>query len=107
MAILSQQAYARHRGVVLSAVQKAIQSHRIPTLPDARIDADVADAEWKRNTTVYTPAVTRRTDTEEEDGAVFGLSQYTQAGALREHSQAGWPRPNTRSASGSWFPRTR
>ena len=51
MAILSQRAYARHRGMRLSAVQKAIRSGRISTLPDGQIDSDMADEEWGQNTT--------------------------------------------------------
>ncbi len=72
----------------MSAVQKAIQSDRISTLADGRVDSDVADAEWQRNTTAHVPAVTRRTDPEEDDGGVFGASQYTKARAVREHYQA-------------------
>ena len=41
MAIMSLRCYAAHRGVVLSAVQKAIKSGRIATLPDGRIDPDM------------------------------------------------------------------
>ncbi len=88
MAIMSLRQYARHRGVVLSAVQKAIQSDRISTLADGQIDSEIADAEWQRNTTAHAPAVTRRTDQEEDDGGVFGASQYTKARAVREHYQA-------------------
>ena len=50
MPVLSLRAYAKHRGVVMSAVQKAIQSGRIATTPDGKIDSDIADAEWKANT---------------------------------------------------------
>ena len=49
MALVSQRAYARHRGVSLAAVQKAIRSRRI-RLVDGRIDVDRADREWARNT---------------------------------------------------------
>jgi hypothetical protein len=85
MAIMSLRQYARHRGVALSAVQKAIQSNRIPTLADGRIEPDVADAEWERNTTPYAPAVTRRTNEEEDDAGGLGVNQYTKARAVREH----------------------
>jgi len=50
MPVLSLRAYAKHRGVVMSAVQKAIQSGRITTTPDGKIDSDRADAEWKAKT---------------------------------------------------------
>ena len=89
MAILSQRAYARHRGVNLSAVQKAIQSGRISTLEDGRIDSDVADEEWQRNTMARPPAMPQRRRPEEDDEqGGFGPSQYTKARAVREHYEA-------------------
>ena len=92
MAILSQRAYARHRGVNLSAVQKAIRKGRISTLPDGRIDSDVADREWAANTRVSQPVMPppRRAqqDLDDDQGAGFGVSQYTKARAVREHYQA-------------------
>lgn len=52
--LLSLRAYARHRAVNLSAVQKAIASGRISTVSDgkgrARIDPAVADIQWAQNT---------------------------------------------------------
>lgn len=50
MAALSLRAYAKHRGVTLKAVQKAIESGRIHPNADGKIDTDRADAEWARNT---------------------------------------------------------
>src|SRR6266852_5587299 len=47
---MSLRAYARHRGVSLRAVQKAIKSGRIAAREDGRLDADVADVNWARNT---------------------------------------------------------
>jgi hypothetical protein len=88
MAIMSLRQYAKHRGVALSAVQKAIKSQRIATLPDGRIDSDAADAGWKRNTRTYVSAVTRRPEPEEDEVSPFGASQYTKARAVREHYQA-------------------
>jgi len=87
MAILSQRAYARHRGVALSAVQKAIDTGRISTQPDGRIDSDQADVEWEQNTMRHAPPVTARSQ-EEDDASLFGASQYTKARAVREHYQA-------------------
>ena len=84
MAIMSQRAYARHRGVALFAVQKAIKSGRISTTAKGQIDSDVADEEWARNTREYAPAVTQS----DEDGGAFGASQYSKARAVREHYQA-------------------
>lgn len=52
--LLSLRAYARHRNVRLSAVQKAIANNRISTVPDekgrAKIDPAVADIQWAQNT---------------------------------------------------------
>jgi hypothetical protein len=52
--LLSLRAYARKRGVNLSAVQKAIQTKRISVTTDAagrkKIDPAVADIQWAQNT---------------------------------------------------------
>ena len=80
MAAMSLRAYARHRGVSLPAVQKAIASGRITTLPDGQIDPVVADQDWKENT--------RYSAAHDDDGETFGASQYTKARAVREHYQA-------------------
>jgi hypothetical protein len=53
MAQMGFREYARHRGVALRAVQKAIEAGRIKTvLVDgrAKIDSDQADREWAQNT---------------------------------------------------------
>jgi hypothetical protein len=50
MALMSQRQYAAHRGVARYSVQRAIAEGRISTAPDGRIDSDLADAEWERNT---------------------------------------------------------
>jgi len=47
---LSLRAYAKHRGVSLKAVQKAITSGRIAKRADGLIDPEVADLNWARNT---------------------------------------------------------
>lgn len=49
MELLSLRAYARHRGVSLTAVQKARDSGRI-SLIDGKIDPQVADIQWAKNT---------------------------------------------------------
>jgi len=87
MAILSQRAYARHRGVALSAVQKAIETGRISTQPDGRIDSEQADVAWEQNTTRHAPPITKRGQ-DEDDVSIFGASQYTKARAVREYYQA-------------------
>lgn len=50
MALLSLRAYARHRGVSLAAVQKAIKSGRITPTPEGLIDSDRADVDWSSKT---------------------------------------------------------
>jgi len=87
MAILSQRAYARHRGVALSAVQKAIETKRISTQPDGRIDSEQADVDWEQNTSRHAPPITKRGQ-DEDDVSIFGASQYTKARAVREYYQA-------------------
>ena len=47
---VSLRAYARARGCSLTAVQKAIASKRITTLPDGTIDPERANQEWSKNT---------------------------------------------------------
>ena len=47
---VSIRAYARLRGVAMSAVQKAIASKRITPNPDGTIDPERANQEWDRNT---------------------------------------------------------
>ena len=47
--LISLRAYARHRGVALSAVQTAVKYQRI-TLTDGKVDVERADADWEANT---------------------------------------------------------
>ena len=58
---MSLRAYARHRGVALSAVQKAIATGRIHPEPDGRIDPIKADAQWDRHTRTAQPTPPRAT----------------------------------------------
>ena|SRR5450830_1621038 len=51
-AVVSLRAYARHRNVALSAVQKAIRTGRIQTNAAGKIDIAAADAAWAANTDV-------------------------------------------------------
>src|SRR5579864_2617541 len=87
MAILSLRAYSRHRGVALSAVQKAIKTRRISVLPDGKIDSDQADSQWARNTEQHARPVAQRGQ-EDDDTSGFGGNQYAKARAVREHYQA-------------------
>lgn len=56
MPLLSLRGYARHRGVSLTAVQKAIRTRRIETV-DGRIDPEIADLQWEQRTRPYSKAV--------------------------------------------------
>lgn len=47
--LLSLSAYARHRGCDEAAVRKAVKANRI-SLIDGKIDPDVADIQWAKNT---------------------------------------------------------
>lgn len=58
---MSLRAYARHRGVALSAVQKAIASGRIHPEPDGSIDPIKADAQWDRHTRTAQPTTPKVT----------------------------------------------
>jgi hypothetical protein len=49
--LITQAAYAKHRGVSEAAVSKAIKAGRI-SLIDGKIDAGVADMQWARNSRV-------------------------------------------------------
>ena len=49
---ISLRAYARHRGVALSAVQKAIRYGRISKTPGGKINPVTADREWECNTDI-------------------------------------------------------
>jgi hypothetical protein len=49
VSLVSMRAYARHRGVSLSAVQKAIRSGRVK-LVNGGIDVALADVDWAQNT---------------------------------------------------------
>jgi len=76
MALVSQRAYARHRGVSLAAVQKAIKLGRIRTTADGKIDVEQADRDWERNTNYGGPVAAG-------DAIVSGPS-YAQSRAVRE-----------------------
>ena len=92
MALLSLRAYARHRGVSLAAVQKAIRSGRITPNADGRIDSERADAEWEaktrpgqRRTQSAPPAVREPIETASAGGpAGAGGLDYFRARAIRE-----------------------
>jgi pyruvate/2-oxoglutarate dehydrogenase complex dihydrolipoamide acyltransferase (E2) component len=86
MALLSLRAYAKHRGVSLAAVQKAIHSGRITANADGLIDSDRADAEWAAKTRPgqrrARPAPPAMREQAEAPGA--GGLDYFRARAIRE-----------------------
>lgn len=94
MALLSLRAYAKHRGVSLAAVQKAIKSGRIATTADGSIDSDRADADWSAKTrpgqkrrapapAIVAPVVPFVEPPRSDPGGAGGLD-YFRARAIRE-----------------------
>ncbi|MBE0660757.1 MAG: hypothetical protein IH602_23890 [Bryobacteraceae bacterium] len=94
MALLSLRAYAKHRGVSLAAVQKAIKSGRIATTADGSIDSERADADWSAKTrpgqkrrspapATVAPVVPYVEPPRSDPGGAGGLD-YFRARAIRE-----------------------
>jgi len=83
MPLVSLRAYAKHRGVRLSAVQKAIQTGRIQTTPDGRIDSEQADADWEARTRPGQGRAAHRGTEPPRTDAAGGLD-YFKARAIRE-----------------------
>jgi pyruvate/2-oxoglutarate dehydrogenase complex dihydrolipoamide acyltransferase (E2) component len=79
---LSLRAYAKHRGVSLAAVQKAVHSGRITPNADGLIDSDRADAEWNAKTRPGQRRVAATTR-EPAEAPAAGLD-YFRARAIRE-----------------------
>ncbi len=89
MPVLSLRAYAKHRGVSLAAVQKAIHSGRIATTAEGMIDSERADAEWKAKTRPgqrrTRPSATVAKEPERVEPPVAGGLDYFRARAVREN----------------------
>ena len=90
MPVLSLRAYAKHRGVSLTAVQKAIRSGRIATTSEGLVDSDRADAEWtaktrpgQRRAKQAPPPVVR--EPERSEAPIGGGLDYFRARAVREN----------------------
>ena len=86
---VSLRAYARMRGCSLTAVQKAISSKRITTLPDGTIDAERANQEWTKNTfagqTIHKPRRTAPSPMHESPAASGDpVTAYLRARAVKE-----------------------
>lgn len=95
MAAVSLRAYAKHRGVTLKAVQKAIQSGRIRTTADGKIDAGEADSDWERNTgpkvrptAASAPPAPAPIEQQRPDAVAGGTLDYAKARAIIAHYEA-------------------
>ena len=93
--VVSQAAFARHRGVSRQAVARAIAEGRIHALADGRIDVAIADRAWDANTDPARAAppalpagvVHPRPPDESADGAPSDIS-YANARAMHEYFKA-------------------
>lgn len=92
-AALSQRAYARHRGVSHTAVQKAIRDGRIPQRADGLVDVAAADRAWS-STPLLTAAAAAtsaygdaRTETEIFRGRMARLEYERAAGRLVDRAE--------------------
>ena len=78
MALLSFRAYARHRGISHTAVEKAVKQGRIQVDANGKIDAEQADRDWDHNTSqVNAPTTSRPLE-------ATGGASYAQSRAVRE-----------------------
>ena len=91
--LMSLRQYAAHRGVALRAVQKAIETGRIQTAKDGKIDPTAADLAWERNSD---PSKQRK---ESADGGASSLA-YQKARAARETYNARIAQLNYEKMSG-------
>ncbi len=83
MPLLSLRAYAKHRGVSLAAVQKAIHSGRITPTSDGLIDSERADAEWSAKTRPGQRRTKQAAPPQPIEAPAGGLD-YFRARAIRE-----------------------
>lgn len=85
---LSLRSYAKHRGVSLEAVRKALKSGRITAGPDGKLDPERTDADWKANTRNRIdrpPAIQSRAERAQPDVDFGG---YAKAQAMHEFYRA-------------------
>jgi hypothetical protein len=85
---VSLRAYARMRGCSLTAVQKAIASKRITTLPDGTIDPERANQDWEKNTfagqTIHKAQTAPSPVHESPVGSGDPVTAYLRARAVKE-----------------------
>ena len=94
MPVMSLRGYARHRGVALSAVQKAIESKRISALQDGQIESEIADAEWARNTAPRPGVADKRTPQRSTQAHASESAPRLDGGGALEYSRARAVREN-------------
>jgi phage terminase Nu1 subunit (DNA packaging protein) len=88
--LITQAEYARRRGVDPTTVRDAIRAGRI-TLIDGKVDPDVADVQWARNTRVRVGSGQRRADPQsaaDDPFAAPSLETYEEARRRREMAEA-------------------
>lgn len=95
--LLSQRAYARHRGVSEAAVRRAVRDKRITPAPGGKIDPITADRQWNASTDPGKPwssNVPARQEPLEDAGLLSDpstrshLSAFAEARAQREKIKA-------------------
>jgi len=109
--LITQAEYARHRGVSRESVRKAVEAGRITVFgPDKRINAELADVQWRRNTrprlSHAKPAASPTAGAARpvtEAGTKPPLADYGAARARREHYQAELARLELERALGRLF----
>ena len=84
---LSIRAYARHRGITDGAVRKAIKAGRITKNKNDKIDPELADKQWSKNTDPAQVKETKKEEVKQEsnsyNSAPLGPS-YKQSRAIKE-----------------------
>jgi len=84
---LSIRAYARHRGITDGAVRKAIKAGRITKNKNDKIDPELADKQWSKNTDPAQVKETKKEEVKQEsnsyNSAPLGPS-YQQSRAIKE-----------------------
>lgn len=105
---LSLRAYAKHRGVALSAVQKAIKTGRIKLDSDGKIDAQQADIAWQINTRPMADDTIAYQNTDANDHPneieAKNAPNYQKARAIREAYSARLAKLDFEERSGKLVP---
>ena len=103
---LSKSAYARRRGVTEGAVRQAIKSGRISIGDDGKIDPDLADVEWQKNTLKANyPDNAVTTSSDKSDVNPAKAANYQQAKTAHEVLKAQTAKVNLDKLKGSLIDR--